>query len=74
MDNIKTKKILAHLKNHKTITSWEAFELFNVTRLSSIIYNLRKRGYDITDNWKEHQNQGGRKVRYVEYLYNEQEN
>lgn len=48
----KTQKILKYLERQKTITSLEAFRKFNVTRLSAIIYNLRKRGYKITTETK----------------------
>lgn len=39
----KTALVLNHLQKKKTITSWEAIELFGATRLSAIIYNLRKK-------------------------------
>jgi len=42
----KTKAIYQHLQEHGSITSWEAFECYGATRLSSIIYNL-KRTYNI---------------------------
>lgn len=45
--NNKTKKVLEHLKNFGSITSLEAIENYGATRLSSIIYNLRKRNYNI---------------------------
>lgn len=38
----KSYKVLEHLQTHGTITSWEAIELYGATRLSAIIYNLRK--------------------------------
>lgn len=38
----KTQKVLDHLKEHGTITSWEAIEKYGATRLSAIIFNLRK--------------------------------
>jgi len=40
-------RIINHLINNKSITSWEAFSNYGVTRLSSIIYNLRHDGYKI---------------------------
>lgn len=43
----KTQKVLRHLVTLKSITSWEAIKLYKATRLSAIIYNLRKRGYMI---------------------------
>jgi hypothetical protein len=44
----KTDAVFAHLKKGKTITSWQAFELFKATRLADIVFKLRGRGYDIT--------------------------
>lgn len=43
----KTKKVLEHLKKYGSITSLEAIELYGATRISAIIFNLRKCGYDI---------------------------
>ena len=38
----KTQKVLDHLKEYGSITSWEAIDNYGATRLSAIIYNLRK--------------------------------
>lgn len=43
----KTKAVLIHLQHFGSITSMEAIEKFSATRLSSIIYNLKKAGYKI---------------------------
>lgn len=43
----KKEKVLEHLKTKGSITSWEAFTLYRATRLSDIIFVLRKDGYDI---------------------------
>lgn len=43
----KTQKVLEHLQQKGTITSLEAIEQYGATRLSAIIFNLRKRGYNI---------------------------
>lgn len=32
-----------YLKEHGKITTWEAFEIFGITRLSDKIYQLRKK-------------------------------
>ena len=37
----KTKKVMWHLQEYGSITTWEAIKLYGATRLSSIIYNLR---------------------------------
>jgi hypothetical protein len=42
------KKVLKHLQEHGSITSWEAIHRYKVTRLSSVIHILRhKRGCNI---------------------------
>lgn len=43
---IKARQVEEHLKKHGSITSWEAIENYKATRLSAIIFNLRKK-YDI---------------------------
>ena len=43
----KAKKIEKHLIKHKSITSWEAIELYKATRLSAVIFNLRNKGWNI---------------------------
>lgn len=43
----KTEKVLEHLRTYGCITSLEAIEKYKATRLSAIIFNLRKRGLNI---------------------------
>ena len=61
MKKTQKEKVLAYLqKNHKGITSMKAFWLYRITRLSSVIYDLRGEGHSIlcikennlfTDGW-----------------------
>lgn len=44
----KTQDVLNHLKIYGSISQREAVEFYNLYRLSSVIYALKKRGYDIT--------------------------
>ena len=37
----KQDKVMNHLIEHGSITSWEAIQEYRATRLSAIIYNLR---------------------------------
>ena len=62
-----TGRILEYLKNHKGITSMEAFDKFGATRLSAIIHVLRKDGYWIEDVDREAKNRYGETVHFVEY-------
>lgn len=44
----KTQDVLNHLKVYGSISQREAVDRYNLYRLSSVIYSLRKRGYDIS--------------------------
>ena len=44
----KTTKVLLHLKAGKTLTGKQAWDKFGLYRLSSVIENLRNKGYPIT--------------------------
>jgi hypothetical protein len=43
----KTELVKKHLLKHKTITSWQAIQLYKATRLSAIIFNLKDKGMNI---------------------------
>lgn len=64
----KTAKVLAHLKEKGSISIWEAIELYGATRLSAIIFNLRKR-YDIESVSHEFTDRYGNTSTYVTYVY-----
>ena len=55
-----------HLEKFGKITTWEAFENYGITRLSSIIFNLRKSMY-IDSKMKTTKNRLGHTVKYSEY-------
>ena len=63
------KAVLDYFKEHKGLTSIQAFELFGATRLASIVHDLRRAGYDIRNVWVESTNRYGEDVRYVRYIY-----
>lgn len=46
----KADKVKNHLLKHKSINSWQAIKLYKVTRLSAIIFNLRKKGWKISSS------------------------
>lgn len=60
-------RVLDHLEEHGTITSWEAIQNYGITRLSEYIRQLRRDNYIIESNWTENINRYGDKVRYVIY-------
>ena len=65
----KIEMVKKHLKKKKTITSWQAIELYRATRLSAIIFELRHR-----HNWVIESKQMGKKdsngenLNFVKYV------
>lgn len=66
----KTEKVLNHLKEYGSITSLEAIELYGVTRLSAIIFNLRKQGLNIETIDLPFVDRFGNKSHYGKYILN----
>ena len=62
------KEILEHLQKHGHITSLEAINLYGATRLSGIIYVLRRRGYTIISEPFEAKTRYGRKTKPTKYI------
>mgnify|MGYP003115221740 FL=1 len=58
-----------HLQEKSTITSWEAIKHYGITRLSAIIFNLRKEGYSIISKTDIVKNKFGREIKVVTYVY-----
>ena len=62
--------VLNHLKTYEKITSMEAINKFGATRLSDIIYRLRKKGHDISTLDTVATNRYGNRVNYATYRFN----
>ena len=67
---LKTKHnmVKSHLIKKKHITSWDAILMYKATRLSAIIFNLRKEGYKITTHPISSKDANGNSVTYAKYL------
>lgn len=63
----KTKLVLDWLKAHAGISSMDAFEHLGVTRLAAVIFELRKRGYDIETVIVDGKDRYGNRSRYARY-------
>lgn len=63
----KTKAVRQWLESHASISSMEAIENFGATRLSAIIFNLRKQGLNIETVWCEGRDRFGNPMRYARY-------
>lgn len=66
-----TQAVLEHLKKHKTITSMQSYSLYGVTRLSDVIFRLRKKGYVISNKDCSCKNRFGTKSQFVTYRLEE---
>lgn len=63
----KTKAVLQWLQTGASISSMEAIENFGATRLSAIIFDLRKRGYDIETVMCDGRDRFGNSMRFARY-------
>lgn len=63
-----TSEVLKFLKKGKYLTSYQAFEMFGATRLSAIIFTLRKQGHKIGGVWEETIDRFGEKKRFMRYF------
>ena len=59
-------RILRHLQENDGITSWEAIKEYGVTRLSAVIFRLRKI-YDISGDWVYSRNRYDEPVKFLRY-------
>ena len=67
---MKTNKhiqVLEHLQKYGTIESMQAINEYGATRLSAIIFDLKKRGYVIRTHMIESTDRNGNRCRYARY-------
>lgn len=69
----KTNDVLTHLKEKGSITSMEAINLYGATRLSAIIFNLRKLGLNIESVNECGIDRYGRTCNYARYFLREEQ-
>lgn len=63
----KTQAVLDWLQTHASISSMEAIENFGATRLSAIIFNLKRKGYNIETVMVEGRDRFGNPMRFARY-------
>jgi ribosomal protein S8 len=61
--------VLTHLQEKGSITSLESIKLFGATRISAIIYVLRKRGYIIDTIIEKGKTRHNRPTQWARYIY-----
>lgn len=62
--------ILRYMQDTGSITPWEAMREFGCMRLGARIYDLRRRGLDITKETETSRNRYGKRVSYAKYRVN----
>lgn len=61
------ERVMQFLEKNQTINSFECFMKLQIVDLQHAIYELRKEGYSITDEWITKTNKYGQKIKYKEY-------
>ena len=64
--------VLDWLKTGTGISSMDAFKALGVTRLSAVVFNLRKKGYNIESEEIEVTTRFGSRVKIARYYLKEQ--
>lgn len=68
--NTQYTKVLTHLQTHRCITPMDAFSKYNITRLSAIIFDMKKDGIDVKTTIIRKKNADGHNTQYAEYSLN----
>lgn len=61
-------KIREHLRKNRSITSWDAIQLYGCTRLSDKIFQLRNKGWVIDTQMIEVKNRYGDETQIAKYI------
>lgn len=66
------QRVLDYMREKGSITSMEAFQNLGTTRLSAVIFCLRKKGHDIRSATESFKNRYNENVWYSRYTLKEQ--
>lgn len=66
--NTQMNAVLNHMRTHGSITSLEAIEKYGATRLSGLIFKLKKKGYCIITEMHPGKNRYGGTCTYAKYI------
>lgn len=66
-DTSQVMLILNYLKDFGSITTFESYEEFGITRLPSRIYDLKQLGYEFTDEIITKKNRYGNLISFKKY-------
>ena len=61
------QRVLNHMREHGSITSWDAIREFGCTRLGARIWDLRHEGFNIDTEIIHGKDRNGEDVRFAKY-------
>ena len=67
MKTTQEQKVINYIREFGSITTKDAFNDLGITRLSAKIFNLKKMGYEIKDNFEQGKNRYGEPTSYKRY-------
>jgi len=70
----KFNNVKNHLFTNGTINTWDAIKLYGATRLSDIIFKLRKEGFNIESKRVTKKDRNNQICNYVDYVLINDEN
>lgn len=57
-----------HLKDFGSITTWESYSEYGITRLSARIADLKELGYKFDEEWLTRKNRYGKPISFKKYI------
>ena len=60
-------QVAAYLKEYGSITPADAYDSFGCMRLAAVVFDMKKKGYPIFDEWETGLNRWGKQTRYKRY-------
>lgn len=69
MKKTQEEKVLEYLKKHRTITPYQALDLFGCFRLASIIFRIKEDGHEVITQLIMKVDADGETMKYAKYNY-----
>lgn len=67
MNMTQEQRVINYIREFGSITTKDAFNDLGITRLSAKIFNLKKQGYEIKDNFEQGKDRYGETTNYKRY-------
>ena len=67
MKETQEQRVINYIRQFGSITTKDAFNDLGITRLSAKIFNLKKQGYEIKDNFEQGKNRYGEITNFKRY-------